>query len=95
MITFIVSFIALILGYVIYGKFVAGVFQPDNRQAGLATSNQRIAARSPGATPTTFVRADADCCMTQFLNRSFAADTARFFPCSVLSLFFNETRDWM
>ena len=42
MITFIVSFIALILGYVIYGKFVAGVFQPDNRQTPAVVKNDGI-----------------------------------------------------
>ena len=42
MITFIVSFIALILGYVIYGKFVAGVFHPDNRQPPAVVKNDGI-----------------------------------------------------
>ena len=32
MITFIISFVALILGYFIYGKFIESVFEPTNRR---------------------------------------------------------------
>ena len=31
MITFLISFVALILGYTVYGKFVEHVFAPDDR----------------------------------------------------------------
>ena len=31
MITFIISFIALIAGYFIYGRFVERIFEPDDR----------------------------------------------------------------
>ena len=32
MITFILSLVALVLGYIFYGRFVERVFAPDNRQ---------------------------------------------------------------
>ena len=41
MITFLISFAALILGYTVYGRFVEHVFAPDNRSTP-AIAGQRI-----------------------------------------------------
>lgn len=42
MITFIISFIALILGYAIYGRYIAKVFNPDDRPTPAVTKNDGI-----------------------------------------------------
>ena len=42
MITFIISFIALVLGYAIYGKFIAKVFAADDRQTPAIVKNDGI-----------------------------------------------------
>ena len=42
MITFIISFIALILGYFLYGSFVERVFNPDNRTTPAVEKNDGI-----------------------------------------------------
>ncbi len=42
MITFVISFIALILGYMVYGKFVAKVFQPDDRPTPAVALNDGV-----------------------------------------------------
>lgn len=42
MLTFIISFIALILGYAFYGKFVAKVFNPDDRTTPAVAKNDGI-----------------------------------------------------
>lgn len=42
MITFILSFVALILGYLIYGKFIAKVFNPDDRTTPAVEKNDGV-----------------------------------------------------
>ena len=42
MISFILSFIALVLGYMLYGRYVARVFGPDNRKTPAYTMRDGI-----------------------------------------------------
>ena len=43
MITFFISFVALVLGYLLYGKFVSKVFAPDDRKTPAVVINDGIA----------------------------------------------------
>ena len=42
MISFVVSLIALVLGYLLYGKFVERVFGPDDRPTPAVTKNDGV-----------------------------------------------------
>lgn len=42
MITFFISFVALVLGYILYGKFVSKVFAPDDRKTPAVVINDGI-----------------------------------------------------
>ena len=42
MITFFISFVALVLGYILYGKFVSKVFAPDDRKTPAVAINDGI-----------------------------------------------------
>ena len=42
MITFFISFVALVLGYLLYGKFVSKVFAPDDRKTPAVVINDGI-----------------------------------------------------
>ena len=42
MITFFISFVALVLGYLLYGKFVSKVFVPDDRKTPAVVINDGI-----------------------------------------------------
>ena len=40
MVSFVISLVALVLGYLLYGKFVAHVFGPDDRPLRLSDQNR-------------------------------------------------------
>ena len=42
MISFIVCFVILILGYLFYGKYVDGIFNPDDRETPAVAINDGV-----------------------------------------------------